>query len=228
MTFWGPQQVFCTAWESLDLVSVGSHQDRTFCMCGWRQAPKHEFTASLAGLPPSSVPPARTRSRPQLAHSHPGYDYLVPHFSTANIKYSEGRARNPASHCAKRVPTPISPPKRSSQLFEMAQRQELRTESHDTGGWEFFLLLGVEPRFWASHPSSLSPRSPILFSLLSVCDLTYLSTLLPQRNLYFCGPGTSHEAQAMTEIKPSSLYFHSVSLCNQQLCLYQLESLPSS
>lgn len=207
---------------------VATRTEPSACVAGDRHL-NIEFTASLAGLHPSSVPPARTRSRPQLAYSHPGYDYLVPHFSTANIKYSEGRARNPASHCAKRVPTPISPPKRSGQLFEMAQCQELRTESHDTGEWEFFLPLGVEPRFWASHPSSLSPRSPILFLLLSVCDLTYLSTLLPQRNLYFCGAGTSHKAQTMTEIKPSSLYFHgSVSLCNQQLCLYQLESLPSS
>lgn len=162
VTFWGPQRVFCTAWESLDLVSVGSHQDRTFCICGWRQAPKHELTASLAGLHPSSVPPARTRSRPQLAYSHPGYDYLVPHFSTANIKYSEGRARNPASHCAKRVPTPISPPKRSSQLFEMAQCQELRTESHDTGG-NFSFLLELSPDFGQPSPAVCPQGHPSSF-----------------------------------------------------------------
>lgn len=90
----------------------------------------------------------------------------------------------------------------------------------------FFFYLGTEPSFWASQSLSLFAGSLILFSLISTCDL---SIFLPQGNLPFCRAGTPHKARSETEITPSSLYFHSsASLCNQQLCLYQLESLPSS
>lgn len=72
--------------------------------------------------------------------------------------------------------------------------------------WELNLmtLVRIFPSSWSwAQVLGIPARQFVLFSPLRVCDLTYLSTLLPQGNLYLCGAGTSCKAQTMTEIKPS-------------------------